>query len=210
MLIEYHESITRKALSERFSPHALQAVLAANLKQDNLLTGQVGHNEYHYDNNAIAESNQYVEKQRRLTLSALQDEDLLAAWAAFGRLTHTAQDFYAHSNYVDLWLSQFDNQALPPPPEIAPLLDKLLQSPNLHSGKLYYPLGVLSFVPFVKRFVIPLLPADSHAHMQLDSPACGERFAYAFEAAVKRTQYEFETTAANLSTSQKTMFRGES
>ena len=210
MLIEYHESITRKALSERFSPHALQAVLAANLKQDNLLTGQVGHNEYHYDNNAIAESNQYVEKQRRLTLSALQDEDLLAAWAAFGRLIHTAQDFYAHSNYVDLWLSQFDNQALPPPPEIAPILDKLLQSPNLHSGKLYYPLGVLSFVPFVKRFVIPLLPADSHAHMQLDSPACGERFAYAFEAAVKRTQYEFEITAANLSTSQKTMFRGES
>jgi hypothetical protein len=210
MLIEYHESITRKALSERFSPHALQAVLAANLKQDNLLTGQVGHNEYHYDNNAIAESNQYVEKQRRLTLSALQDEDLLAAWAAFGRLTHTAQDFYAHSNYVDLWLSQFDNQAPPPPPEIAPLLDKLLQSPNLHSGKLYYPLGVLSFVPFVKRFVIPLLPADSHAHMQLDSPACGERFAYAFEAAVKRTQYEFETTAANLSINEKTMFRGES
>jgi predicted esterase YcpF (UPF0227 family) len=93
MLIEYHESITRKALSEHFSPHALQVILAANIKQDNLLTGQVGHNEYHYDNNAIAESDRYIEEQRQLTLSALQNNDLPAAWAALGRLIHTAQDF---------------------------------------------------------------------------------------------------------------------
>ena len=208
MLIKYHESITRKALSEHFSLRALQAILVANLKQDSLLTGQIGHNEYHYDNNAIAESDRFIEEQRELTLSALQDEDLLTAWTAFGRLTHTAQDFYAHSNYVDLWLSQFNGQTPPPPSGIAPLMDALIHSPNLHSGKLYYPLGVLSFVPFVKHLVIPLLPADSHAHMQLDSPARGKRFAYAFEAAIKRTQYEFKTTIANLSASQKTMFRG--
>lgn len=216
MLIKYHKSITRKALSEHFSPRALQAILAANLKQDNLLTGQIGHNEYHYDNNAIAEANHYIEEQRGQTLSGLQDEDLYAAWAAFGRLTHTAQDFYAHSNYVDLWLSQFpygddvNGHMLPPPSEIAPLMDALIHNPNLHSGKLYYPLGVLSFVPFVKRFVIPLLPADSHARMQLDSPARGERFAYAFQAAVKRTQYEFEAIIVNLSTDQKVLFCGES
>ncbi len=216
MLIKYHKSITRKALSEHFSLHALQAILAANTKQDHLLTGQIGHNEYHYDNNAIQESDRYIEGQRRLTLSTLQDEDLPAAWAAFGRLIHTAQDFYAHSNYVDLWLSRFpyrddgNGQTPPPPSEIAPLMDELLCSPDLHSGKLYYPLGVLSFIPFVKRFLIPLLPADSHAHMQLDSPASGERFAYAFEAAMKRTQYEFEIIVANLSTNQRAMFCGES
>jgi hypothetical protein len=210
MLIEYHESITRKALSGHFHPRALQAILAANLKQDNLLTGQIGHNEYHYDNNAIAESNHYIEEQREMSLSALQKDDLPAAWAAFGRLIHTAQDFYAHSNYVDLWFSNFNGQTPPPSSEIVPLMDELIHSPDLHSGKLYYPMGVLSFVPFVKRFVIPLLPADSHAHMQLDSPARGERFAYAFEAAVKRTQHEFKITVANLSTSQKAMFRGES
>ena len=210
MHIEYHESITRKALSEHFGPHALQAILAANLKQDNLLNGQIGHNEYHYDNNALAESNHYIEEQRGLSLSALQKDDLPAAWAAFGRLTHTAQDFYAHSNYVDLWLSNFDGQTPPPPSEIAPLIEELVHSPELHSGKLYYPVGVLSFIPIVKRLVIPLLPADSHAHMQLDSPARGERFAYAFEAAVKRTQHEFKITVQNLSTSQKAMFRGAS
>jgi hypothetical protein len=85
-------------------------------------------------------------------------------------------------------------------------MDELIHSPNLYSGKLYYPLGVLSFIPFVKRLVTPLLPADSHAHMQLDSPARGERFAYAFEAAVKRTQHEFENTVVNLSASQKALF----
>jgi hypothetical protein len=212
MLIEYHESITRKALSEYFSPRALEAVLAANIKQDDILTGQIGHDEYHYDNNAIAESDHYIEEQRGLTLSALQNDDLPAAWASFGRLIHTAQDFYAHSNYVDLWLSDLpyrddvNGHAPPPPSEIVPLMDELLHSPYLHSGKLYYPLGVLSFVPFVKRFVIPLLPADSHAHMQLDSPACGERFAYAFEAAMKRTRQEYKKTIETLSTRQRNLF----
>ena len=206
MLIEYHVSITRKALSEHFSPRALNAILTANIKQDDLLTGQIGHDEYHYDNNAIAKSDRYIEEQRVLTLSALQNDAPPAAWAAFGRLIHTAQDFYAHSNYVDLWLAHVNGQTPPPPPEIAPLMNELVHSPDLHSGKLYYPLEVLSFVPVVKRFVIPLLPEDSHAHMHLDSPARGERFAYVFEAAVKRTQYEFDNTVAGLSPVKEALF----
>lgn len=208
MLIEYHKSITRKALSEHFSQHALEVILAANIKQDDLLTGQIGHDEYHYDNNAIAESDRYLEEQRTLTVFALQKNDLPAAWAAFGRLIHTAQDFYAHSNYVDLWLARVDGQTPPPPSEIAPMIDELVHNPDLHSGKLYYPLGVLSFVPFVKRFVIPLLPTDSHAHMHLDSAARGERFEYVFEAAVKRTQYEFDKTVTGLFSSQDVLFTG--
>ena len=208
MLTQYHKSITRKALSEHFSPRALEAILAANLKQDNLLTGQIGHDEYHYDNNAISESDRYLEEQRVLTLSALQNEDQLAAWSAFGRLLHTAQDFYAHSNYVDLWLahSENDGHTPPSPSEIAPLMDELVHSPDLHSGVLYYPWEVLAFIPIVKRLVIPLLPNNSHAHMHLDSSARGERFAYAYEAAVKRTRYEFDKTAAGLSPSLEALF----
>jgi len=162
MLIQYHESITRKALAKRFTPHALKAILVANLKQDDLLTGQIGHDEYHYDNNAIVESDRYLEKQRMSTLSALQKDDLSTAWAAFGKLIHTAQDFYAHSNYVDLWLARFDvdGRTPPPPPEIVPLVDDLIHSPDLRSGKLYYPWEVLAFIPAVKRFVIPFLPKD--------------------------------------------------
>lgn len=208
MLIQYHKSITRKAIKGHFSSRALKAVLAANLKQDNLLTGQIGHDEYHYDNNAIPESDRYLEEQRTLVLSALQKDDAPRAWSAFGRLVHTAQDFYAHSNYVVLWLfhCERDGQTPPPPSEIAPLVDDLVRSPDLHSGRLYYPWELLAFIPGIKRFVIPLLPPDSHAHMHLDSPARGTRFAYAFEAAVKRTWYEFDKTVAGLSSAQEALF----
>jgi hypothetical protein len=205
MLIQYHKSITRKALREHFSPRALKAILAANLKQDNP-RGQIGHDEYHYDNNAIAKSDRYLEEQRALTLSALQNDALPTAWAAFGRLIHTAQDFYAHSNYVDLWMTHVNGQTPPPPFEIAPLMDELVHSPDLHSGVLYYPWEILAFIPIVKRLVIPLMPEDSHAHMHLDSPARGKRFAYAFEAAVKRTQYEFDKTVAGLSPVKEALF----
>jgi len=210
MLIQYHVSITRKALGENFSPRALEAILAANLKQDVLLTGQIGHDEYHYDNNAIAKSDSYLEEQRALTLTAMERHDLPAARSAFGRLIHTAQDFYAHTNYVDLWLARFENDGgVPPPPsEIVPLMDELVRSPDLHSGVLYYPWEVLAFIPLVKRLVIPLLPENAHAHMHLDSPARGERFAYAFEAAVKRTRYEFDRTVAGLSPGLEALFTG--
>jgi len=207
MLIQYHISITHKALDEQFSSQALDIILKSNVKQDDLLTGQIGHDEYHYDNNAIAEADTYLEEQRMLTRAALQENDLLTAWAAFGRLIHTAQDFYAHSNYVDLWLSQFNGKTPPPPSEIVPLMEELIYSPNLRSGKLYYPLEVLAFVPILKRFIIPRLPVDSHAHMHLDSPARGTRFDYAFEAAVKRTRFEFEVTVAGLPADNLAMFR---
>jgi hypothetical protein len=208
MLLQYHVSITRKALGERFSPRALKTIIAANLKQDNLLTGQIGHDEYHYDNNAIAASDRYIEEQRAQCLSSLDNHDLLSAWSAFGRLLHTAQDFYAHSNYVDLWLSRFDRMGYKPPPpsEIAPLTDDLVRSPDLRSGIIYLSWELLSFIPGIKHWVIPLLPEDSHARMQIDSPACGERFDYAFEAAVKRTQYEFDKTVAGMSSGQEAVF----
>ena len=81
-----------------------------------------------------------------------------------------------------------------------------MHSPELHSGRLYYPWEVLSFIPIVKRFIIPLLPKDSHAHMNLDSPERGKRFAYAFEAAVKRTTAEFESTVTDLPENQMITF----
>jgi hypothetical protein len=207
MLTQYHASITREALSAHFSQHALETIVAANLGQDNL-RGQIGHDEYHFDNNAFEQSYAFIEAQRTLTISSLQDGDTPAAWTAFGRLTHTAQDFYAHTNYVDLWLAHYTDKTHPSPPEIDPLIDELVNSPELHSGKLYYPLEALSFIPFLKRFVLPLLPEDSHAWMNLDSPERGKRFEYALEAALKRTRYEFDRTVAGLSSGEVALFSG--
>jgi hypothetical protein len=209
MLTQYHATITRKALREQVSPRALAAIVAANLGQDDFLTGQIGHDEYHFDNNAFTESRIFIENQRALIDASLRNGDFPAAWAAFGRLTHAAQDFYAHSTYVAMWLARFhsDGQKPPAPSEIDPLMNEFLTSPDLRSGKIYFPLEFLAYIPLLKPLVTRLLPRDSHAWMNIDSPERGERFAYAFEAAVKRTRSEFDTTVAGLLSGQEALFK---
>jgi len=205
MLIPYHRQILEEALAKRFSPRALEAIARANAKQD-YLCGQIGHDEYHFDNNAIAESYAYIAKNRAEVRSALQAGDAEAAWAAFGRLSHTAQDFYAHSNYVPLWLEKFNGQDAPPASEIPHDDAEILHSAALHSGKLYYPLELLSFLPLVGKWVLPRLPKDSHAWMNIDSPKRGKLWAYTFSAAVKVTQEELQKILAKLSAEEKELF----
>ena len=190
MLIPIHEEMTREALGEHFSPRALEIIIAANRKQD-AIRGQIGHDEFHFDNNAIEKGLRYINEQRGFVLASLLSPGVLSAWIAFGRLTHTAQDFYSHTNYISLWLDQF-NGTPPTPTEIDPVQKSLLRSPSLHSGKIYLPMDALYFVPFLRKFALKLLPEDSHGKMNLDSPAQGPRFEYARAAAVKRTQHEFD------------------
>ncbi len=190
MLKQIHVEITREALNGRFSPRALWIISAANFRQDSLRR-QIGHNEYHFDNNAMEASHRYINEQRGFILASLLMSNSSSAWPAFGRLIHTAQDFYAHTNYVSLWLSRYRDSAPPPPPEIDPVEKSLIQSPDLHSGKLYYPLEILCLIPAFRKLVMPILPRNSHAWMNMDSPEHNPQFEYARLAAVKRTQYEF-------------------
>ena len=190
MLIPIHEEMTREALGEHFSPRALEIIIAANRKQD-AIRGQIGHDEFHFDNNAIEKGLRYINEQRGFVLASLLSPGVLSAWIAFGRLTHTAQDFYSHTNYISLWLDQHPGTP-PTPPEIDPVQKSLLRSPSLHSGKIYLPMDALYFVPFLRKFALKLLPEDSHGKMNLDSPKQGPRFEYARAAAVKRTQHEFD------------------
>lgn len=192
MLRHFHLEITREALTGRFSPRALAIICAANLQQD-ALPGQIGHNEYHFDNNALEASHRYINEQRGYVLASLFTPNSTSAWPAFGRLIHTAQDFYAHTNYVALWLSRYKDSAPPPPSEIDPVEKGLIKSPDLHSGKLFYPLEILCFIPAFRKLVMPILPRNSHAWMNLDSPGNNPHFEYARVAAVKRTQHEFDT-----------------
>jgi hypothetical protein len=207
MLRPIHAEITRRALDGTFGPRALDVIVGANMGQD-ALAGQLGHDEFHFDNNAFEKSRLYIEAQRDLIRPALEDGDTLPAWQAFGRLTHTAQDFYAHSNYIDLWFSCRPGQAMMGPGKVDPLDAEFLDNPALRSGKLYYPLEALSFVPGLRRLVIPLLPRDSHAWMNLDSAERGPLFEYAFQAALKRTRHEFEFASKGFSPALLSMFKG--
>ena len=207
MLKIYHRQILREALQKRVSSQALRIIEEANVGQD-ALRGQIRHDEYHFDNNAFEESYAYIARNRALIPPALARGDAKSAWQAFGRLSHTAQDFYAHSNYIRLWLAQFDEGNAPPVPEVAHADPAFLRHPKLVSGKLYYPLEAFSFIPALKKHVLPRLPKDSHAWMNLDSPEQGFQFDYAYKAAIKRTKDEWQKIAAALHKKEKLLFQG--
>jgi hypothetical protein len=204
MLIPVHEEMTREALISRVSPRALEVIISANRKQD-ALSGQFGHDEFHFDNSAINEGHRYINEQRGFVIASLLSPGVLTAWIAFGRLIHTAQDFYSHTNYIPMWLDQYLGTP-PTPPEVDPVQKDLIESPKLHSGKIYLPMDALYFVPFFRKLSLTLLPHDSHGKMNLDSPKQGPRFAYARAAAVKRTRYEFEILEKILTPEMLTKF----
>ena len=186
------------ALGDRFSPRAMSAIIHANVNQDRL-SGQVGHDEFHFDNNAFEKAYTYIEEQSTLTILSLHKNDVLSAWSAFGRMTHTLQDFYAHSNYITLWLACLNGQALPPSSEVDPVDLTLIQHPDLRSGKVYLPFEILYFIRSTREFSLRILPKDSHAWMNLDSPEQGFKFDYAMQAAIKRTVIEYEKMTSGFS-----------
>ena len=196
MLKAYHIEMLHLALDGVFSPGALGTIIAANVYQDRP-RGQIGHDEYHFDNNAFDKSYAYMEEQRALTISSLMADRASAAWSAFGRLTHTAHDFYAHSNYIDLWRESHQGGRLPAPVEVDPVDLQLINSPALRSGKVYLR-ELLTLIPLLGPFLKPFLPRDAHGWMNLDSPERGPNFKYAFQAAVKRTTIEFEKTTRDM------------
>jgi hypothetical protein len=186
----YHRQILEQALAGRVSARALAAIYRANVNQDRL-TALLGHPEFHFDENAIAEGLAYIEHCRA---EAIRAEAPAKAWAAFGRLTHGAQDFYAHTNYVALWRGQYPS--LPAAHHMNGLDPALLQHPKLFTCRVYLPLEALVYLPGLAGLIKKRLPADSHANMNLDTPATGELFSYAMEAAIQRTVAEFERTLA--------------
>ena len=197
MLSHIHVAITRNALAGSFSDRALDIIIAANLRQDRLFA-LIGHDEYHFDSNAFDQSYAYLEEQRALTVSYIETNDVPSAWSAFGKMLHAIQDFYAHSNYIDLWLSCQPDGALPTPSEVDPLDEDLIHTRALRSGRVYLPFEALYFVRAFRPLILRILPRDSHAWMNLDSPEQGPNFIYAFQAAVKRTKIEFDKTATGL------------
>lgn len=187
MKAAYHRAITAAALSHLLPPATLEIITLANLGQD-ALRYQFGHDHFHYDNNAFKAANAYAEECRQQAQQHFAQRRPQAGWQAFGRLSHTVQDFYAHSSYVSQW-RQENPQATPE--QIVPC-PSARQSSALRSGRLYYPLELFSFIPGLRRLVLPLLPRDSHAWMNQDDPG-QPHFAFAFAAAVKHTLLEYQT-----------------
>ena len=99
METQYHISVLTETIGSQISARALQMVIAGNLGQD------MGWDQFkphvHFDNSLFSDGLAFMEEQHAIIT---QSDSANKMWSAFGKLTHAAQDFYSHSNYVDLWL----------------------------------------------------------------------------------------------------------
>jgi len=196
MKTKYHVEITQNVLQEYFSQENLKKIIKANIQQDRV-KNQFGHDYIHFDGSAFSEGFSYVEDQKAILLKSVEDSDFQTAWAALGRILHSWQDFYSHSNYVQLWHQTTEN---PSPEEIDHNDPEIFNSPKLISGKNYGIIEFFAMVPGLSRLIKPLMPADSHAKMNLDSPKSGPYFEFAFIAAQKRTKQEINVILHQLFT----------
>ena len=116
---EVHQDITRQALrgvtfnsggtSVGFSTNSLWEIQDANARTDYIQSEHA----FHFDNAFLTQGSTRLTFGKRFVLRQLQQTSTMTVPEAtflrklFGGYLHTVQDFYAHSNYVNL---------LPPPP----------------------------------------------------------------------------------------------
>ena len=201
----YHVQICHEGLSNKFSKESLATIIRANLRQDGIFTGILGHPEYHFDGPKIEQSYLYLISQMKLILENLEKtSNVNIALQAFGKYLHCVQDFYAHSNYVSLWTEQYGTEAIDGNKQ------ELLNSDEIICGKVYYPLEAITYFEIFRPFARKILPQDSHANMNLDNPSRGVLFLLAMEAATQRTSVELLKIESQLSPKQKQLFKGTS
>ena len=203
MKVAIHEEILRTALAGLLANQVMETVISANIHQDDIKY-QVGHDHFHYDSDSFDTADAFCAALRSQVQENLGAGDLEAARVAFGKLTHTVQDFYAHSNYVELWQRKFPNLRQE---EIDPQDDEIIRSGRLRSGRLYYPLEAITFIPGIPSWVIQMFPQDSHARMNKDH-AGKQNFKGAFAAAIKRTTIELAWVKNNVKSEQYNQFCG--
>lgn len=192
MQARFHVQITNMAVGHRFDGADFVRIARANLSQDRLQY-LVFHPQLHFDGSALRAAQAYISQQRRLAVRLLAYGDRAGALDAFGRLTHTRQDFYAHSNWVELWVAQQGGLGQVTPDDVEICLNPLAV-PGLISGNGSVVHFLAGRVPLYGRWhVRHLTPPDDHEAMNLDHPGRGPLFPFAVAAATKHTAVELET-----------------
>lgn len=193
MYPKYHKMVTAKAIGIYFDAVALAQIVKANLQQDALQNQLGNHPYFHFDDNKIAESLAYidVEHNRIVKLIGTPNAGPLQR-AAFGRLCHSVQDFYSHSNYVKLWVEAQHDLTMTTPEAINGLDDQILKHPALRTGQFVIWRDWIYSIPLIKNLVRRIyVPPNSHEAMHLDSPERGPLFVYSLMAAQQRTEHEY-------------------
>ncbi len=206
MLLQYHTTVLTETIGAHFSAEALKQIIHANQEQDSLFN-LLAKPHIHFDNCLFAEAAAYVEAQHALVA---RGGDPLVMRAAFGRLSHTVQDFYSHSNYVDLWLKAHGGLENTVPEDVDGLDPSLLASPELRTGYFHLWRDIIYYLPVVKGWARKhLLFRDSHEAMHLDDPSRGPRFPCSIVAAKQRTLAEYRRAINALGAERAALFHGK-
>ena len=184
--ITYHAQITAEANDGVLDDQQLGLVIAANMAQDLRQT----ESKIHFDNCDFPGGVAYIEEEWALIDKAGQRFGE-AALTAFGRLLHTTQDFYAHSNWIELHVDEAP----------VPVWDQRLSSlpADIVSGTFW-----LGFPKLCGH------DAPTHEQLNKDSPTSPEGskvvesgpnqgktlFDLAFSTAVAASRIQFERFAA--------------
>lgn len=179
----YHTLVTIDALSTSLSSGALSEVIRANLQQDSII-GQIFHNEYHFDNNKLAEGVAYIRQQEHACLEYIQSAQFSRARRAFGSLIHTIQDYFSHTNFVRLFNID-QNIEIMAQLEIIQMINeiKLIKSHMVH-----IPIDLFKLPPTIYLLIRDHLPKNSHAYMNLDTPLSGIDFLKSYQVSVRMTK----------------------
>jgi hypothetical protein len=198
MLGRYHEEITRRSIGSFFTSVTLAEIVGANVGQDTF-TSLLGVNAHrHVCDCTVAESLAYIDEEHAYIADIAQYPDSdREQRTALGRLLHTVQDFYAHTNYVVLWLAQ--NAGIEPP-DVAQINEfdpRIVTHPALRIAQWVTWRDPLYYVPLLgsvlRRF---WLPEGSHEALHLDSPDRGLHFHFAMSIARQRTRTEYMRAVA--------------
>ena len=148
--IGYHASLTEEANDGVLDDQQLGYVVAANIAQD-LLQSQSC---VHFDNCDFPGAIAHIAAEWAI-IESVGDRYADAALAAFGALLHTTQDFYAHSNWIEL------HQDVAP----VPVWDQTLAT---------LPAGIVSGTWWIGSPKLCGPGAPTHSELNKDSPTSTE------------------------------------
>jgi outer membrane protein W len=99
-----HRSVTSRALSPLgFSIRSIDQVADANIYIDRI---EGNSPPTHVDSESFEAASALMRSRLKLTAISIIKGDMKAARTTFGYITHTVQDFYAHTNYVEFMPGQ--------------------------------------------------------------------------------------------------------
>jgi hypothetical protein len=193
---KYHRLITHEAIGEFFDPAGMQTIIKGNLSQDRPIKILL-HPYRHVDDGLFAAAETYIRQEREQAVSLMAQGRRRQALLCFGRLLHTRQDFYAHSNWVALWVTRHGGPERNRPADVDICTDPVAEE-ELRSGKAAIHWFIACHLPLIGPWFAERAPADTHEAMNLDHPGRGPLFPFAVAAATKHTRQEFGLFMADL------------